>query len=423
MNTMQLSTSTSSWVDTTHRRLSNCKWHRKPSKCNDAPGCFHNGIKCIMDTSRITESNCSLFDRRRRICQRNECFFDVGTRKCFELAKAPALMPTPAPFLIETASPSQHPTNTNSSLGLSLTSASPSTMPTTDKTYSPSATPSTAPHVDQTFFDPSISPSASPTIFSPTYKATVKPTHPLRSQEYCNKLHKKPRRCINRGCMYDSSTHLCTNGVPTSSPSAHPSMSPSTTPQPTNKIYHVRLYWEQGYKWQEDPTEKFYCWACAQCRECPTENEARTPDCVDLLCDVRQYCQEGMSITLTDCDPTQSSDMSAAFSFLSGHSGLFDNDVKGGQIQVHNTDLCLSQSGVRYIELETCDLSKIEQRFLGFQPDDGPMELSPVNSTIKDGTVLEQCISNHHHPRVGERIYLEECSRARRSDTSLWTAY
>eukprot|EP00986_Skeletonema_menzelii_P002530 scaffold684_cov150-Skeletonema_menzelii.AAC.3 len=417
---MQLSASTS-WIDSTQRRLSNCKWHRKPSKCNDAPGCFHNGNKCVMDTSRITESNCSLYDRRRRMCRSNECFFDVSTRKCFELTQAPMLMPTLTPFSIEPPSPSQHPSSTNSSSGLSLTSASPSTMPTTDKRYLPSAMPSTVLHVDTTF-DPSISPTAPPTVVSPTNKATVKPTLPLRSQEYCSKLHKKPRRCINRGCLYDSSTLQCTNGVPTSTPSSHPSTSPST-PKPTNKPHRVRLYWEQGYKWQEDPTEKFYCWACAQCRECPTQNQARTPDCVDLLCDVRHHCKEGMSIALTDCDPNQPSDVSAAFSFVPGHSGLFHNDFKGGQIQVHNSDLCLSQSGVRYIELETCDASKIEQRFLGFQSGEGPMELSPVNTTMKDGKVVEQCITNHHHPRAGERIFSEECSRARRSDTSLWTVY
>lgn len=303
-------------------------------------------------------------------------------------------------------------------------------------------TPSTAPQeVDPNpiIFDPSfsLSPSASFTTFSPpaSYKVTDKPTF-LRTQKYCSNHHKRPRRCINRGCLFDNSTLQCTSGVPTATPSVSPSAfsseSPSDfltiSPQPTNKPYRVRLYWEQGYNWQGDSTEKFFCWACAQCSECSEEIRDRTGDCVDLLCHARHKCAVGMSIAVTDCNPEQSNDMSAEFSFLPEHRGLFDNYLKGGQIQVHNTDLCLSLVGVRSIELQTCDASKIEQRFQGFHPDEGMMELFPVNSNMKEGKEKEvkQCITQHHHPRPGERIFAEKCSKARRSDTSLWdlwTAY
>jgi len=414
---MQLSASTY-LVDSNQRQLANCKWHRQPSKCNDAPGCFHNGTKCVIGTSRFTESNyCSLFNRRRRKCRRNGCYFDMSNRKCFTLTKAPTLMPT---------SPSQHPTKP--------TTYEPSGSPTAAQaTPRPTATPSTAPSVDP-ISDPSFSPSAPPTIYSPSNKTTPKPTLHLRSQEFCSRFHNKPRRCIHRGCLFDNSTRQCTNGNPTLTPSVSPttfsSESPSVllteSPQPTNKSYRVRLYWEQGYKWQDDPLEKFFCWACAKCRECTPFIQDRTSDCVDLRCDLQHYCHEGMSIAVTDCDPNQSSDKSTAFSFLPGRSGLFDNDLKGGQIQVHNTNLCLSQSGVRYIELETCDASKIEQRFLGFESNEGAMEFSPVNTTMKDGKMVEQCITMHHHPRLGERVYVEKCKLARSSYTSLWdlwTAY
>lgn len=408
-NFMQLSASTY-YVDCTHRRLANCTWHRKPYKCNDAPGCFHNGTKCVVGSSRFAESNyCSLYDRRRRMCRRNGCYFDESTRKCFTLTDAPTPMLT---------SPSQRPTNASKPKPTtSEPSESPTPAPATPK---PTASPTKV-------FDPSLSPSTSPAIVSPTRTSIPKPT-PLRSQEYCSKLHNKPRRCINRGCLFDSSTRQCTNGVPTATPTTFPSTPPSVSPsalltespQPTNKAYRVRLYWEQGYEWQDDPLEKFFCWACAKCKECTPLIQDRTADCVDLQCDVQRYCTEGMSIAVTDCDPTLSRDKSAAFTFLPGRSGLFDNYLKGGQIQVHNTDLCLSQTGVRYIELESCDASKIEQRFLRFASDEGAMELYPVKNTVKDGRVEEQCITNHHHPRIGERVFVEKCSRARRSDTSLW---
>jgi len=204
-----------------------------------------------------------------------------------------------------------------------------------------------------------------------------------------------------------------------------PSIFPTQSAPPTKTPYRLRLYWEQGYKWQEDPAEQWYCWACAQCKPCTEESQDRTSDCVDILCDVKNYCKEGMNIAVTDCDPNRWDDKSASFSLRPGHSGLFDH-LEGDQIEVHNTNLCLSLSGVRSITLEKCDASKMEQRFSGFQSDGGAMELSPANVTIKDGKEMERCITQHHHPRVGERIFSEDCKLARNSDTALWdlwTAY
>lgn len=128
-----------------------------------------------------------------------------------------------------------------------------------------------------------------------------------------------------------------------------------------------------------------------------------------------------MYIAVTDCKPNRWSDRSASFSLLPGRNGLFDH-LEGDQIQVHNTDLCLSLSGDRSIVLDNCDASKIEQRFSGFHS--LPMELSPVN--VEGEKVAEECITQHHHPRVGERIFSEKCLKARKSDTNLWdlwTAY
>ena len=139
-------------------------------------------------------------------------------------------------------------------------------------------------------------------------------------------------------------------------------------------------------------------------------------DCVDLLCDIKSYCSEGMAIAVTDCSPYQWSDKSASFSVVTDNHGLFDTSLKGDQIQVHDTNLCLSQSGDRAISLQNCNSSKIEQRFVGFTSGGGgAMELTPANSTAND-----KCLTQHHHPRVGERICVEDCKKARRSDTNLW---
>ncbi len=348
---------------------------------------------------------------------------------------APSASPFATPMTSEpSASPAVAPTT-------SEPTPNPSTTPTITKSYVPSAKPSTAPHAHPNFH-PSLSPSASITqtvapTFSPSYLPTQKPTVVVRSQNYCSTYHNKPRRCINRGCLFDRRTLQCTNGNPTSTPSAPPSEFPFSTPSPsvsptifptqsaapTKTPYRLRLNWEPGYKWQEDPTEQWYCWACAQCKPCTEESQDRTFDCVDVLCDVKNYCSEGMNVAVTDCDPNHWGDKSASFS-LRPHHGLFD--LEGGQIQVHNSNLCLTLSGVRSITLEDCDASKMEQRFSGFQSEGGPMELSPVNVTIQDGKKVERCITQHHHPRAGERIFSEDCKFARRSDTALWnlwTAY
>jgi hypothetical protein len=128
-----------------------------------------------------------------------------------------------------------------------------------------------------------------------------------------------------------------------------------------------------------------------------------------------------MTIAVTNCAPNRFNDKSASFSILTGRHGLFDNLLEGDQIQVANSNLCLSLSGVRSIALEQCDSSKIEQRFTGFPSEKRPMELSPVNNvTNNDGVVVETCLTQHHHPRIGERIFSEECKKARSSETSLW---
>ena len=157
--------------------------------------------------------------------------------------------------------------------------------------------------------------------------------------------------------------------------------------------------------WQEDPRQMWFCMACAHCNENDFEDN----------CDVRNYCNNGMMLALTECKPNKWSP-AAKFTLLPHNGELFD--LEGDQIKVSNTNLCLSLSGVRAIKLETCDASKIEQRFEGFKTDGGGgMEIAP--SKRND----DRCLTQHHHPREGERIFSEECRLARISDTNLWTVY
>lgn len=120
----------------------------------------------------------------------------------------------------------------------------------------------------------------------------------------------------------------------------------------------------------------------------------------------------------------------AKFNVLSGPtgSGLFEDpeeSLQGDQIQVYGSTLCLERvGGGRSILLQQCNATVQEQRFIGFRSDGQPMELVPYPGTfLKDGVSLERCLTQHHHPRQGERVFAEVCTRARNSQTNLWATY
>ena len=106
-----------------------------------------------------------------------------------------------------------------------------------------------------------------------------------------------------------------------------------------------------------------------------------------------------------------------------GSSGLFGDSSGGNRIQVHNTNLCLEKSGARDIVLKTCNTSVKNQIFYGYRSD-GLMELIPFpGKVVINGAETERCLAQHHHPRGGERIYAEDCARARNADHHWWVKY
>jgi hypothetical protein len=69
--------------------------------------------------------------------------------------------------------------------------------------------------------------------------------------------------------------------VPSSAPSKQPSATPSSLPsdaptlsleptfQPVSSDFRfkLRLYWQPGYFWQEDTSERYWCMECVRCDE------------------------------------------------------------------------------------------------------------------------------------------------------------
>lgn len=207
----------------------------------------------------------------------------------------------------------------------------------------------------------------------------------------------------------------------------------SRRPFPKDK-FRLRLHWHRGYIWQESPKEAWYCAACAVC----------DPDNIFgglKNCSIETYCRENMSLAITGCDPKNKGGKSqkdgngqptgpkvTIFTRLAKTSrGIFDADnLDGDQIQVHDTNLCLQKMGARDVLLKQCNSSSKQQRFLGFTSGGQAFELVPLTakepiSTVR-GIQPKRCLTQHHEPRPREKIYAEECFKARRADTSFWTA-
>ena len=92
------------------------------------------------------------------------------------------------------------------------------------------------------------------------------------------------------------------------------------------------------------------------------------------------------------------------------------NDGSGDQIKIKDTDLCVERTGPnkRLMVLGTCNSTMLEQKWQGF-------DLDTVFDWRPSGHD-EYCVSQHHHPKLGEVVYAETCYLAYAYDTALWQA-
>ena len=174
---------------------------------------------------------------------------------------------------------------------------------------------------------------------------------------------------------------------PSLSPSSGPSVSfvptvssaPSTSPTKTPKHgpMRLKLYWRKGYKWQGEDKEEKYC-----------------------------MDKSGDGVEIDKCGG-------------SGQKWI----VYGRTIRPdRDRGDCLTAVGSSYsnLRISKCNGST-RQDWVGFDlitfPDKGkPFELSPFNKQ-------SQCVTQHHHPRKGEDLYMRSCKEARKHSTSQWNRY
>ncbi|KAL3794149.1 hypothetical protein HJC23_012856 [Cyclotella cryptica] len=198
------------------------------------------------------------------------------------------------------------------------------------------------------------------------------------------------------------------------SPSQYPSVPPTTKPTHPEK-FRLRLFWKPGYYWQESYEESWFCLACASC-----ENNV-----FNASCKLEETCEEGMMLGLTLCEPGDNAKIGkvkAEEFTIWEKRNLFrkagEVDEEGDVIQLFGHDLCIARESKTDVHLEKCTGDK-EQRWMGFRPD-REFELQPVEKKKRD---VDRCLTQHHHPKRGERVYAEKCDTARKTTTSLWITY
>lgn len=171
--------------------------------------------------------------------------------------------------------------------------------------------------------------------------------------------------------------------APPPTPSPIPSPVASPVSNPTSAIqqnFKLKLYWEQGYFWQEETFERKWCMRCRQ-----------------------GFCDFGDKLYIEECDDSGVQ----RFDFQS----LNADEVL---IILHGTNKCLERQN-RDIFIRVCDQGEQLQRWFAKVG-----EFDEFRFEISQFTASNLCITQRHHPKPDEEVELEPCTQARNGETSFW---
>merc|ERR1711983_60587 len=171
----------------------------------------------------------------------------------------------------------------------------------------------------------------------------------------------------------------------------HPTRAPTRPPTPElthsygcnviEKEFQLKMFWEEGMEWQEDPEEKAWC---AECEEsCSEEGE----NVIIKECDENDSKQWWI---FSDCHVQSYRDPNMCFT-----SGVARKDSLKGKIELHE-----------------CKDSKI-QKFRTFDPKN---ENDKFQVKILKPENDELCLTQEHHPKAYEYLRFEECRIAEEND-------
>jgi hypothetical protein len=151
------------------------------------------------------------------------------------------------------------------------------------------------------------------------------------------------------------------------------------SPSPPRAGSRLKLYWENGYRWQGETQERKWCMECDG-----------------------GSCTNGDLVRIEKCD-----NFNTQFEFYrrNGDEAGFQ-DVK--------SNFCMRLED-KLIKMRRCDSNDELQRFVG--------SFSSSKFEIKPKTSTRNCLTQQHHPKWGEIIRIYTCDSARDDTTSLWNKY
>ena len=150
-------------------------------------------------------------------------------------------------------------------------------------------------------------------------------------------------------------------------------------------------------------------------------------------------CKEGTIIKIRDCKKKSNADATFVVLSLKGEMELKAKESKvskepkdskgnaggGYQYRVANTDLCLTVDRANFLEvgpdvngiaitLSSCKMNNPGQLFVA---------KASAKFDIRPVTAKDRCLTQHHHPKADEIVYVESCAVAHRTTTGYWSAY
>lgn len=129
----------------------------------------------------------------------------------------------------------------------------------------------------------------------------------------------------------------------------------------------------------------------------------------------RDDCEEGDILWTQFCDnnPGQKFVWVPNLSIIG--SDTTTSAVNYGQLKMAYYDLCLERMTTKTYQLQKCDANSANQVLTGWNAT-FPFELHPIRNSLK-------CITQHHHPRIGEEIANTFCEKTQHHHTNLWEVY
>ena len=161
----------------------------------------------------------------------------------------------------------------------------------------------------------------------------------------------------------------CVRVTPTSAPKSH---------------FKLKMYWQQGYVWQEQTFERKWCIHCRN-----------------------GYCKAGINLYVSACYS-----VNQYFDFVNVTT---THDIN--MIRVSGSHLCLQRFDFDVL-LEKCNSTNIQQHWIS-----NTGAFSSYRFELTPLTLDTYCLTQDHHPKEDELLFLEPCAQASYDTTSYWVRY